>query len=251
LGGSTGEGALLNDQELARGIQIVQDENRERVPVLCGIIRNSTRQAVSAGLAAKAAGADVLMVTPTYYHGTSTEGNCEYFETIAKKVGLPIIIYNVIKTNPISPAAMMKISEVDLIIGIKQSVSGIHGLTDMIATCGSKSLVFGAQDDLMYISYLLGAVGSISAILTAFPDLCVEQWNAVKAGNIELAKEIHYRILPIWRKIEGGAFPGKIKAVLKLLGRNVGKARSPILEPTPAELLELRTELTNAGFLNS
>ena len=249
LGGSTGEGPLLSDKELARGIQIVQEENNERVPVLCGVIRNSTRQAVSAGLAAKASGADALMVTPTYYFGASTEGNYEYFQTIAEKVGLPIIIYNVISTNPITPSAMARITEIELVIGIKQSVGGIHGLTDMIAECGSKTLVFGAQDDLLYISYLLGAVGSISAILTLFPRLCVEQWDAVRAGNIDLARDIHYRILPVFRRIEGKAFPGRLKATMSLIGRDVGSARSPIMKPSSAEMLEIGTTLANSGFL--
>ena len=251
FGGSTGEGAVLTDDELARGIQILQEENKNNIPVLCGIIRNSTRQAISAGMAAKAAGADALMITPTFYFGSSPEGNYGYFKTIAEHIGLPIVIYNVIQTNPITPALMTKISsEIDLVVGVKQAVGGIHGLTDMISACGKNSLVFGAQDDLLFAAYLLGAVGSISAILTVFPHLCVEQWNAVQTGNIELAKEIHYRILPVFRKIEGKAFPGKIKAALYMLGRNVGKARSPILEPTQSELHEMRTELANAGFLN-
>jgi dihydrodipicolinate synthase/N-acetylneuraminate lyase len=250
FGGSTGEGALLSDAELAAGIRITKAEVGSRqLPVLCGIIRNSTRQAITAGLAARSAGADCLMVTPTYYHGTSERGNFEYFQAITRATGLPIVIYNVIKTNPILPEAMRKLCEIDGVIGIKQSVGGIHALTDMISACGSKTLVFGAQDDLLFASYLLGAHGAISAILTVFPELCVQQWDAVQAGDLATAKAIHYRILPVWRKIEGGAFPGKIKAALKLMGRPVGQARSPILDATPDEYTELREALGRSGFI--
>ena len=46
FGGSTGEGALLTDEELASGIRIIKEESGTGDwPVLCGIIRNSTRQA--------------------------------------------------------------------------------------------------------------------------------------------------------------------------------------------------------------
>jgi len=249
FGGSTGEGALLSDEELARGIEIIRDENKKNLPVMCGIIRNSTRDAIKAGLSAKAAGADVLMVTPTYYHGTSDEGNYEYYKRLTENVGLPVVIYNVIKNNPIMPDVMKKISEIGLVIGIKQSVGGVHSLTDMISECGKKTIVFAAQDDLLFASYLVGAKGAISAILTAFPQICVQQWDAVQQGNIELAKEIHYRILPVWRKIEGGAFPGKIKAALKLMGRDVGKARHPILEPSEKELHELKEALIKSKFI--
>lgn len=249
FGGSTGEGASLSDDELGRGVQIVQEENKEGIPVLCGIIRNSTRGAVRAGLIAKDAGADALMVTPSHYFGAPEEGNYSFYETLAEKVGLPIIIYNVIQDNPISPQLVVKLSQIDRIVGIKQSCGGIHALTDMIAACGDKIRVFTAQDDLLYVSYLLGAIGAISAILTVFPELCLEQWRAVEDGDLELARRIHYRLLPVWRKIEGRAFPGKLKATLNLLGRNVGAARSPVLEPPPHQREAIEATLQEAGFL--
>jgi 4-hydroxy-tetrahydrodipicolinate synthase len=249
FGGSTGEGALLTDEELARGVTVIREENRNNLPVLCGIIRNSVRQGISASLVAKKAGADCLMVTPTYYHGTDDEGNIVYFSEIVKVVGLPVIIYNVIAANPISPALMSRLYKIDGIIGIKQAVGGIHAFTDMIAACQNKALVFGAQDDLLVADYLLGGAGAISAILALFPKLCVEQWEAVQKGNISQAVEMHYRMLPVWRKIEGGAFPGKIKAALNLLGRNVGKARRPILEPSVEEIKTLAEALRESGFI--
>jgi len=249
FGGSTGEGAVLSDPELARGIQILQEENANGIPILCGVIRNSTRDAISAGLAAKAAGADALLLTPTFYHGTTEAGNHEFFTAVAAKVQLPILIYNVIKNNPVSPPAMERLAEIDGIVGIKQSLGGIHALTDMIAACGDKALVFAAQDDLMFASFLLGAAGAIAAILSLFPALFVEQWNALHAGNLERARQIHYQVLPIWRKIEGDAFPGKIKAAINLTGRRVGKARSPILEPSALELEQLRQEMAKSGLL--
>jgi dihydrodipicolinate synthase/N-acetylneuraminate lyase len=249
FGGSTGEGALLSNEELSKGIRTIQEENTAKKPVLCGIIRNSTRDAIQAGITAREAGADVLMVTPTFYHGTSDQGNYRFFQDLSEQSGMPVIIYNVIKNNPILPDAMRRISEIEGVIGIKQSVGGIHSLTDMIAACGDKTLVFGAQDDLMYISYELGAVGAISAILTLFPALCVEQWEAYRSKNYKLALDIHYRMLPVWRAIEGGAFPGKIKAALALIGRNVGHARQPIQKPDEAELAALREALQQSNFI--
>ena len=98
--GSTGEGVTLGDEELCRGVAIVQNENHGKLPVLCGIMRNSTLQALSAAKAAKAGGADVLMVTPTFYFGASPEGNAAYYEAVYAETGLPIVIYNVMKSKP-------------------------------------------------------------------------------------------------------------------------------------------------------
>lgn len=251
IGGSTGEGALLSDEELYRGVRIIQKENIEKKPLLCGIIRNSTNDAIRAGLHAREAGADGLMVTPTYYHGTDDNGNILFYKELAGAVGLPIIIYNVIDRNPVSPSLMARLSEIENVAGIKQSVNGLHGLNAMISACGEQTLVFGAQDDLLFCSYLLGARGAISAILTVFPELCVQQWNAVQSMNIEEARQISFRLLPVWQLIAsaGMSFPGRIKAVLELLGRQGGLSRSPIMKPSQEVVEALRSALEKAGLL--
>lgn len=253
LGGSTGEGAVLSDEELKNGLTILGEENSSRLPVVCGIIRNSTRDAIKAGLTAREAGADALMVTPTFYHGTNAAGNYSYYAEIASAVGLPIIIYNVVAQNPIGAELMLRLAEIREVTGIKQSVGGLHAVNEMIAACGSRTMVYGAQDDMLFCSYLLGVVGAISAILTAFPKLCVEQWNAVRAGDIEKAREIHYRLVPVWQLVSCAkmAFPSRVKAILRLLGREGGYARRPIPDVTEDELVEIRAALVVASLLNA
>jgi len=249
FGGSTGEGALLRDEELEAGVRAIREEVGDDVPVLCGVIRNCTRDAVSAAQAAKRGGADCLMMTPTYYHGTDAAGNAAYYRTVYEQVGMPMVIYNVIKANPILPDMIPELSKNPGLIGIKQSVGGIHALADMLLAAGDRFTVFGAQDDVMYLSYLAGAKGAISAILTLFPEECMAQWHAVQAGDIETARKINDRMLPVWRTIEGGAFPGRIKTALNLRGVGVGNARSPIL-PTDAAVEErIRQAMCENGFL--
>jgi len=253
LGGSTGEGALLSDTELKAGLKLLREENHSNLPVVCGIIRNSTRDAINSGLIAREAGADALMITPTFYHGTDADGNLSYYREIAAAVGLPIIIYNVIAQNPIGAELMLRLADVEHVTGIKQSVGGLHGLNEMIAACGHRTMVYGAQDDMLFCSYLLGAIGAISAILTAFPELCVEQWNAVQAGDLEKAREIHYRLVPVWQLVGSAkmAFPAMVKAILRILGRDGGYPRRPILDPSPEVLLEIRKALIKARLIES
>jgi dihydrodipicolinate synthase/N-acetylneuraminate lyase len=251
FGGSTGEGALLSGPELEQGIRILREENQKGVPLICGIIRNFSRDAIRDGLAARDAGANGLMVTPTYYHGTDDNGNIAYFRSLSDAVQIPIIIYNVIDRNPISPELMLRLIEIKHVVGIKQSVGGLHGFNAMIAACGEQTQVFGAQDDMLFCSYLLGAAGAISAILTVFPELCVRQWQMIHAGNIEEAKTIHFRLLPIWQLIiaAGMSFPGRIKSILKLLGRNGGFPRHPILETSADTVEKLKVLLEKADLL--
>jgi 4-hydroxy-tetrahydrodipicolinate synthase len=251
LGGSTGEGALLSDDELASGIRILKEEASGKCPLVCGIIRNSTHDAIRAALRAEESGADALMITPTYYHGTDARGNLSYYKSISDAVDLPIIIYNVIAQNPIAPELMLELAKIPNVAGIKQSVGGMHGFNAMISACGNHTKVYGAQDDMLVCDYLLNAYGSISAILTVFPELCVQQWDAVQAGRIGEAMEIHFRLVPVWQLVglAGMAFPGRVKKLLELLGRKGGLPRKPILEPEPEVTAQLRLALEKAGLL--
>lgn len=250
FGGSTGEGALLSDRELETGVRTVRGQVGPQVPILCGIIRNSTRDGISAALAAKRGGADYLMITPTYYHGADARGNAAYYQAIYKATGMKIIIYNVISNNPILPAMVPELKKNPGLVGIKQSVGGIHALADMLLACGEEISVFGAQDDVMYLSYLAGAKGAISAILTLFPEECVAQWRAVQAGDLQTARSLNDRMLPVWRAIEGGAFPGRLKTALRIKGIEVGDARSPILPTDGDTEARIRERMRQNGFIH-
>jgi len=246
-GGSTGEGALLSNEEIKKIIEIIVEENIKKIPIVAGIIKNSTREAIETALIAKNAGADALLITPVFYFGATPEGNYEYYKLIAEKVRLPIIIYNVVPTNQITPEVMLKISEIKEVIGIKQV--GIEELVAMVATCGDRVKVFSACDDMLYGTYVSGACGAISAMIAAVPDLCVQQWEAFKKGDQKNAMEFQRRLYCVREAYNFRPFPGMLKEIINQLGRPVGKSRSPILEPNQEEKKFIRKKLMKAGLL--
>jgi 4-hydroxy-tetrahydrodipicolinate synthase len=245
--GSTGEGALLSDEEIQRIVEIVVEENTERIPVIGGVIRNSTRDAVKTAQIAKKAGADALLVTPVFYHGATPEGNYEYYKAIGEAVKLPLIVYNVVPTNLISSAVMLKLSEIESVVGIKQVDP--KGLVDMVLTCGEETRVFSACDEMLYSTYVAGACGTIAAIVTVAPELCVRQWQAFNNGDQKTAQDIQQKLAYLVKAYADKPFPGKVKELINQLGRPVGKARSPILEPTPEERASIQKSLRQAGLI--
>src|SRR5690625_206462 len=94
-GGSTGEGALLSDAELKRCLELINEENHNKLPVYAGIIRNCTRDVIRAGMEARELGTSALLVTPVFYYGATDEENFSFYKEIGERVKLPIIIYNV------------------------------------------------------------------------------------------------------------------------------------------------------------
>ncbi|MBD3306260.1 dihydrodipicolinate synthase family protein [candidate division KSB3 bacterium] len=246
-GGSTGEGALLSDAELQAILEVVVAENSRGVPVIGGVIRNSTRDAIKTAQMMQATGADALLVTPVFYHGATAEGNYVYYNTIAEAVGLPLIVYNVVPTNPISAPLMLRLSEIEGVVGIKQVDP--QGLMDLIITCGDRTKIFSACDAMLYSTYVAGACGTIAAIVTVAPELCVQQWQAFQDGDQTTGQAIQQKLAYLVKAYADKPFPGKVKELLNQQGRPVGNARSPVLEPTPEEKASIRESLQRAGLL--
>jgi len=248
-GGSTGEGALLSDAELRRCLEIIGEENRAKIPVYAGIIRNSTRDVIRAGLDAKACGADVLLVTPVFYHGATAEGNFEFYRAIYETVKLPVIIYNVVASNLITTEQFKNIALIDGVIGIKQ-VDPVRLAEICVVNDGTYN-VYAACDQLLYGTYVAGACGAFSAMVTIAPKLCQQQWQAFKRGDQAEAMAIHDKIVPIVMTYLQPPYPGKVKALINLQNRSGGVPRSPILPVTEPALLEsMRSALNNAGVIS-
>lgn len=231
VGGSTGEGPTLRDEELRDLITIAKEHVRPEQPIVCGIMRTCTRDAVRAGLAAKEAGADAIMVTPTAYNVLvpDEEGMFDFYSTLSREVGLPIIIYNVIPQNTIKPDLFHRLlNETEHVFAIKQSVGGVPALYAMKMEVGDKGTLFAATDDMLATCFSLGAKGAISAVVSAFPKYSMDIWNAAQRGDWETAYAIQDKLYHPWQCIAGNQFPIRMKYALQVMGRDAGYCRSPI-----------------------
>lgn len=238
VGGSTGEGPTLRDEELRDLITIAKEHVRPEQPIVCGIMRTCTRDAVRAGLVAKEAGADAIMVTPTAYNVLvpDEEGMFAFYSTLSEQVELPIIIYNVIPQNTIQPRLFHRLlNETDYVFAIKQSVGGVPALYAMKMECGDKGTLFAATDDMLATCFSLGAKGAISAVVSAFPSYSMDIWNAAQRGDWETAYAIQDKLYHPWQCIAGNQFPIRMKYALQVMGRDAGYCRSPITHLSDTE----------------
>ena len=66
-----------------------------RVPVIAGVGGNATTEALELHRFAKKAGASAGLSVNPYYNKPSQEGMYRHFMTLADKVDLPIVLYNI------------------------------------------------------------------------------------------------------------------------------------------------------------
>ena len=252
VGGSTGEGHTLATDELRHIVGAAVEEASGRVPVIAGIIVDSTRQAVARGRALADLEVAALQVTPVHYlFKPDDEGMYAHFATVAEEVGLPVIVYNVVPWSYCSPALLARmIRELEGVIGVKQSASDLKLLADLLLDVGDEGIIMSAVDALLYPSFCLGAHGAIAAILTAVPGLCVRLWNAVQERDHAVALDLHGKLLRVWNAIAGDNLPANVKHAMMLQGREAGLPRAPMPVTTPEQGAEIERALGAAGIRN-
>lgn len=248
--GSTGEGHTLSSEETYEITRIVLEEVDGRVPVVTGIIQDSTRGVIRYAEPLRGLGVAALQITPVHYlFSPGEEGHVDFYRQISDVVGLPIVVYNVVPWNTIRPSTLMRLAEIPDVIGVKQSGGDMHALATLIRLNDRELKIFTAVDDLLYPSFTLGADGAIAAIVTVLPDLCVRLWHATKEGNHVTARHIHELMLPVWRTLNHPDMTSRVKAAIELRGRRVGNARHPLLPISSGVRAEIDTALHHAGVL--
>ena len=251
VGGSTGEGHTLTTEETRRITQIVAQEVKGRVPLITGIITESTGAAIERGRAVKDLGVAALQVTPPHYiFRPDDDALLRHYQALAKGTGMPIIIYNVVPSTYLSPQLLTRIiTSVEGVIGVKQSAGDLKLLADLLLMLGNRGRIMSATDAVLYPSFILGAHGAIAAILSAAPTLCVQLWDAVQAGDHKKALRLHEKLLPIWNAIWADNLPANVKCAEELQGRRAGVPRAPMPASSPAQTAAIRAALQGAGLL--
>jgi 4-hydroxy-tetrahydrodipicolinate synthase len=250
VAGSTGEGHTMTTEEVRRATRIVLEEARGRVPVITGVITDSTASAIERGNAVRDLGVAALQVTPVHYlFRPDDDAMVRHFEALARGTGLPILIYNVVPWTYLSPSLLARIlSSVEGVIGVKQSAGDLKLLADLLLLVGNRARIMTAVDALLYPSFSLGAHGAIAAILSAAPRLCVELWDAVGAGDHKQALALHEKLLPVWNAIAGDNLPANVKCCLELQGRRAGLPRGPMPPTSERQASLIRQAVTQAGL---
>lgn len=249
-GGSTGEGHALERGEYAELIAATVEASSGRVPVVAGIIANSTAEVAQRGLLLKKLGVAALQVTPPHYlFRPDDDAMVAHFRDIHAACDVPILIYNVVPWCYLSPDLLLRImDEVPGVAGVKQSAGDLKLFADLVRRAKPDNLIFSAVDALLYPSYQLGACGAIAAILSTAPGPSVRLWDAVKAQDWETARDLHERLMPLWDAVGVDNMPSLVKYAQSLQGVPAGLARKPTSPATEAQKAKVRAALADLGL---
>ena len=230
VGGSTGEGHTLDRDEFAQVMRASHDAVAGRVPLVAGLIVNSTREAIERARLLRGLDIAALQITPVHYlFKPDAEHTIRHFQTIYDAIGIPILIYNVIPWNYLSVELMLRImNEVPGVIGMKQSSGDLKSVSDLLDSIAPDNIVLTGVDALLYPAFALGTHGAISALTTAVPGVCVQLFDAVQAGDHKTARDLHRRLARLWNAMTHDNLPACVKYAQHRQGLGFYPPRAPM-----------------------
>lgn len=251
-GGSTGEGHALGRDEYRALMEETARAVDGRVPLVAGIIANSTSEVAARGHMVKDLGVAALQITPpSYLFRPDDDAMVEHFRAIHADCDVPILIYNVVPWCYLSPDLLLRImDEVPGVWGVKQSAGDMKLFADLLRRAKPENVIYSAVDALLYSSYQLGAPGAIAAILTAAPGPSVRLWNAVQEGDWDTGRDLHERLMPLWDAIGQDNMPSLCKYAQGLQGLDAGVARKPTSPATEAQKEDVRAALRGLDLIS-
>ncbi|MGB3097187.1 MAG: 4-hydroxy-tetrahydrodipicolinate synthase [Candidatus Deferrimicrobiaceae bacterium] len=231
--GTTGESATLSFEEHERVIDTVLQAVDGRVPVIAGTGSNNTKEAVALTRFAKRAGASAALVITPYYNKPTQDGLCRHFRAVAESANIPIILYNVPGRTGVNMTAqtVAQLAEVPNIVGVKEASGNLSQVCDIIRMTPRKFCVLSGEDALFFPMMALGARGVISVTSNVAPRLMAELYDTYVIGEISRARDIHYRLWPLFQALflETNPIPAKTAlAMMKMIREEFRLPLSPM-----------------------
>ena len=247
--GTTGESPTLDCDEHLKVIEKVIEYSSKRCQIIAGTGANCTEEAIKLTREAKALGADAsLQVTP-YYNKPTQEGLYRHFSTVADKVGLPVVLYNVPGRAgvPIATETIARLADNPAIVAVKEAGGSVDRVSDILDRCNIT--VLSGDDSLTLPMMSVGAKGIISVASNIIPAELAKMVDLALDGNFKAAREIHAKYYRLFVNLFIESNPIPVKAAMEMTGFGKAEYRLPLCEMSEKNAAILQETLISCGVL--
>ena len=229
--GTNGEAYALDWEEKVSVLEATISKVDKRIPVYAGTGCISTKDTVELSKKAKELGADALSIITPYFAQASQDELIHHFREVARAVDLPIILYNIpARTgNKLLPATVERLSEIDNIVGIKDSSGDFLNILAYLEIKKKREdfIVLSGNDSLILPTLQAGGDGAVAGCSNSYPKTVAEIYDYFMADDFEKAKDRQDRITKYRGLFKYGNSNTIIKETVSMMGYDVGKCRSP------------------------
>src|SRR3954453_21588632 len=249
IAGTTGESPTLTDAEQRSVLEVVLDAVGDRATVVAGGGTNDTAHSIAKAPAAQRRGAHGSMVVTPYYNKPPQAGLLRHFTSVADSTDLPVMLYDIPPRTviPIEVETLVRAAEHPKIVAVKDAKADFGAIAWTLART---DLAYYCGEDVLNLPMLaLGAVGVVSVVGHVVGPRLAELIAAVESGDLVKARAVNESLLPVYTGIFRSQGTIMAKAALRELGLPAGPGRPPLVDATPEQIAQLRTDLA-AGVLS-
>ncbi|HEV2149419.1 MAG TPA: 4-hydroxy-tetrahydrodipicolinate synthase [Longimicrobiaceae bacterium] len=250
VNGSTGEAPAMSPEEQRRAVEVVAEEAGGRVPVIAGAGGSDTAAVARLARAAREAGADALLLSPPPYSKPTQQGIVAHYRRVMDAADLPTIVYNVPGRTAcnILPATVETLAEDSRVAGVKEASGDVSQVAELARRVADRVALYSGNDDQVVPLMALGGKGVISVLANVAPADTSRMAKAFLEGEVEEARRLQLRYLPLIAALFREPNPVPVKAAVAMLGFAVGGVRLPLLDASPAVREELEREMRALGI---
>lgn len=205
--GTTGEGPSLSYRLRRELIERVSQQVAGRVPLVVGITDTAFVESVELARFAANHGVAAVVAAPPYYLPPDPPELVEYFTHLAEAVPLPLVLYNMpgcTKVN-FTLQTVARLMDLPNVTGLKDSSGDMTAMHRLVQLRRERdrddfALLIGPEE-LLGEAVLFGADGGVSGGANFRPRLYVDVYDAAKAGNLAVVRQLHEQVLALGQAV--------------------------------------------------
>lgn len=252
--GTNGEGPNMSVEERMAIAEAYVKAAEKRILVLVHVGHTSIRECKKLAAHAAQIGADAFSsVAAFYFKPSSVENLVDCMAEIASAAPqLPFYYYHMPTLTGVGMDMVDFLAlgeqKIPNLAGIKYTASTLYEFQACLNYKGGKFEVLSGYDEMLLSALAVGAVGAIGSTYTFAAPVYLEIIRLFRNKDLAGAEALQLKVVDFIRCIIKHPSIAAQRAIMKMLGYDLGDARLPLVPLSAEKINELKADLTKAGF---
>lgn len=229
LGGSSAECFLLSHEERLQVFEAASTY-KDKTRLIAHIGAIATKEVVQYAKEVKAMGYKYIAATPPLYYGFTPSEICDYYYTIARESGLPVIVYNfpgnTHRDFDLGNPLYRELFTSEAILGVKHTNQVVYQM-ERFMELNPKLEIYNGFDETMVAGMALGARASIGSTFNCMLPHYLKIYQAFLEGDLDGARDMQHKANNTMEAMCKVELIPAVKYLLKKQGYDCGPARAP------------------------
>lgn len=252
--GTNGEGPNMTVEERMAIAEAYVKAANKRILVLVHVGHTSIKECKKLAAHAAQIGADAFSsVAAFYFKPTSVQNLVDCMAEIASAAPeLPFYYYHMPTLTGVGMDMVEFLSigeqKIPNLAGIKYTASTLHEFQACLNYKDGEFEVLSGYDEMLLSALAVGAVGAIGSTYTFAAPVYLEIIKLFRNNDLTAARALQLKVVDFIRCIIKHPSIAAQRAIMKMMGYDLGDARLPLVPLSSDKFIELKADLTKTGF---